>query len=157
MKKTFLSIVVLVCCAAVNAQDTKQSVDSLNWISGCWEMNVIGRVTTERWGKATENLMLGTSQTAKGTKSVAFEYLRIVNNGQGFVYIAKPSSAKEETSFTAAKVGDKEITFENLKHDFPQRIIYKQTKPDALASRIEGMMDGKLTVMDFAMARVKCE
>lgn len=143
---------------AVSAQDiTKTKVSDLSWISGCWEVNDNGRITTERWGKATENLLLGTSQTTRGARSVAFEYLRITNNGQGLTYVAKPSSAKEETSFTAKSMGDKEVVFENLKHDFPQRIIYKQTKPDAMSARIEGPMNGKETAMDFPMVRVKCE
>ena len=157
MKQILLITLVLVLGAAINGQDARQSVDSLSWISGCWEQNSSGRVTTERWGKATDNLMLGMSQTVKGTKTVAFEYIRIVNDGHGLTYIAKPSDAKEETPFTVIKTGDKEIVFENLKNDFPQRIIYKQTKPDALAARIEGMMDGKLKGIDFPMIKVKCE
>lgn len=155
--KLILALALIIVVATVNfAQDTKQSVEALNWITGCWEMNDNGRVTTERWGKATENLMLGTSQTVKGSKSVAFEYLRIVNNGHGLFYIAKPSSAKDETPFPVLKITDKEIVFENLKHDFPQRIIYKQTKPDELAARIEGTLNGKVSSMDFPMTRTKC-
>lgn len=137
-------------------QEVKSSISSLAWLSGCWEMNKNGRVTTESWSKTTSNLILGTSQTVKDGKSVAFEYLRIVDNGQGMVYVAKPSSAKDETLFPLLKTGENEIVFENLKHDFPQRIIYKLAKPDALSARIEGTMDGKLSGMDFPMTRVKC-
>ncbi len=157
MKKILLLIMMIGIATAINAQGTKQAVDSLSWISGCWEMSSNGRVTTERWGKATDNLMLGTSQTVKGSKSVAFEYLRIMNNGQGFIYVAKPSNAKEETSFSMLSTGEKEIVFENLKHDFPQRIIYKQTKPNALAARIEGSMNGEMKGIDFPMVKVKCD
>lgn len=157
--RTILTIAVLMTLGiAATAQDiTKAKVTDLSWISGCWELNDNGRVTTERWAKATENLMLGTSQTVRGTKSVAFEYLRIVNNGQGLVYIAQPSSAKEPTSFPAKSFGANEVIFENLKHDFPQRIIYKQNKPDTLDARIEGKQGEKEMGMDFPMKRVKCE
>ncbi len=157
--KTILTITTIALLAsAVAAQDiTKTKVSDLSWISGCWEVSDNGRITTERWGKATENLLVGTSQTIKGTKSVAFEFLRVVNNGHGLVYVAKPSSAKDETAFMAKTVSDKEVVFENLKHDFPQRIIYKQTKPDSLWARIEGPMNGKETGMDIPMIRVKCD
>lgn len=159
MKTISRSILALALLAfAVGAQDiTKTKVTDLSWISGCWEVNDNGRVTTERWGKASENLLLGTSQTVRGTRSVAFEYLRIVNNGQGLNYVAQPSNAKEPTTFAAKTVGSNEVVFENLKHDFPQRIIYKQTAPDKLAARIEGPMNGKETAMDFPMVRVKCD
>jgi Domain of unknown function (DUF6265) len=158
MRKILTITALMMLGISASAQDiTKTKVTDLSWISGCWELNDNGRVTTERWAKATENLMLGTSQTVRGTKSVAFEYLRIVNNGQELVYVAQPSNAKEPTSFTAKTVAANEVVFENLKHDFPQRIIYKQTAPDKLAARIEGPMNGKETAMDFPMVRVKCD
>lgn len=157
--KQILSIasILVFVAAAVAAQDIKQPVTSLSWISGCWELNDNGRVTTERWSKATENLMLGTSQTVKQTKSVAFEFLRIVNNGHGLMYVAQPSNAKEPTAFAAKSLTANEIVFENPKHDFPQRIIYKHTKPDTLDARIEGKQGDKEMGMDFPMKRVKCE
>lgn len=141
----------------ISAQDAKASVNTLAWISGCWEINDNGRVTTERWGRPTENLMVGTSQTVKNGKSVAFEFLRIVNNGHGLFYIAKPSSAKDETPFMVSKTAANEIVFENLKHDFPQRIIYRSEEKDSLSARIEGTVNGQLKGMDIPMKRIKCE
>jgi Domain of unknown function (DUF6265) len=139
------------------AQDTKQNVTALAWISGCWENTSEGRTTIERWGKATDNLMIGTSQTVKGTKSVAFEYLRIMSNANGLTYIALPSSAKEPTAFPAIKVTANEAVFENSKHDFPQRIIYRLDKADSLFARIEGKQGEKEMGIDIPMKRVKCE
>lgn len=139
------------------AQDTKQNVTALAWISGCWENTSEGRTTIERWGKATDNLMIGTSQTVKGTKSVAFEYLRIMSDANGLAYIALPSNAKEPTAFPAIKITANEAIFENAKHDFPQRIIYRQDKADSLFARIEGKQGEKEMGMDIPMKRVKCE
>ncbi len=146
-----------VCSFSVFAQDTKQNVTALSWISGCWETAGEGRKTTEKWGKATDNLMLGTSQSIKGTKSVAFEFLRIVNNGNGLIYIALPSDATTPTAFAAIKVTVNEVVFENAKHDFPQRIIYRLDKADSLFARIEGKQGEKEVGMDIPMKRVKCE
>lgn len=158
MKKSLTIAALMMLGISAPAQDiTKTKVTDLSWISGCWEMNNNGRVTTERWAKATDNLMLGTSQTVKETKSVSFEFLRIVNNGQGLMYVAQPSGAKEPTAFAAKTVSAGEVVFENPKHDFPQRIIYKQTKPDTLDARIEGKQGEKEMGMDFPMKRVKCE
>lgn len=139
------------------SQNTKQPVTVLSWISGCWETTSEGRTTTERWGKTTENLLVGTSQTVKGTKTVAFEFLHILNNGQGLYYIAQPSGAKAPTPFGAISVTANEVVFENSKHDFPQRIIYRQDKADSLFARIEGKQGEKEMSMDFPMKRVKCD
>ncbi len=141
----------------ISAQKT-EPVTALSWLKGCWEVNDNGRITTERWAAPTGNLMLGSSQTVKDGKSVAFEFLRIVNNGHGLVYVALPSSAKEPTPFPLIKMSENEVVFENLKHDFPQRIIYRQTAADSLFARIEGPgKDGSVKGMDIPMKRVKCE
>lgn len=157
MKIPFAITLLLVATLVAVAQDAKAPVTSLSWIAGCWETSDNGRVTTERWSKATENLMIGTSQTVKGTKSVAFEFLRVVNNGHGLMYVAQPSNAKEPTAFAVKTITANQVVFENLKHDFPQRIIYKQSKPDALDARIEGKQGEKEMGMDIPMKRVKCE
>ena len=151
-------VLLFLLCGFIHAQDAKSSVRDLSWMSGCWEVNDGRSLTTERWAKPTENLMIGTSQTVRNGKTVSFEFLRIVNNGQGVTYIAKPSSAQTETPFAFAKIGEKEIVFENLKHDFPQRIIYRSDKPDSLFARIEGPgKDGSVKGMDIPMKRVKCD
>lgn len=159
MKTIIKSIVIAAIFAtALSAQDiSKTKVTDLSWISGCWETSSNGRTTTERWGRATENLMIGFSQSVKGTRSVAFEFLRIVNNGRGLMYVALPSDAEKPTAFAAKTLTANEVVFENPQHDFPQRIIYKQTKPDTLDARIEGKQGEKEMGMDFPMKRVKCE
>lgn len=134
----------------------KPDVAQLAWMSGCWELKKPTSTTHESWGRSTENLMIGTSQTVKGTKSVAFEFLRIMSTPEGITYFAQPSNAKEPTAFPAIKVTATEAVFENLKHDFPQRIIYKTDGPDKLNARIEGPMNGSLKGMDFAFTRGKC-
>ncbi|MGE3466018.1 MAG: DUF6265 family protein [Pyrinomonadaceae bacterium] len=151
---TILAISLFSLTAA--AQETDQKVSVLSWISGCWETTKPGSTTTERWGKATDNLLLGTSQTVRGTRSVAFEFLRIVNSGQGLAYVAQPSNAKEPTHFAAIRVSATEVVFENPKHDFPQRIIYSLKGPNSLHARIEGSMDGKLRGIDFPMVKISC-
>lgn len=154
--KTLLAIAFFT--ASVFAQQTDATVKSLGWMTGCWEVtDSKGRTTTERWAAPTENLMLGTSQTVRDGKSTSFEFLRVMSSATGIAYVAKPSSATSETTFTLAKTSAKEVVFENLKHDFPQRIIYRQPTADSLAARIEGSINGELKGMDIPMKRVKCE
>ncbi len=157
MKVFFCGLIISFLGYTIVAQETKKPVDTLHWIAGCWEMNANGRVTTERWSRPTSNLMLGTSQTVKDGKSVAFEFLRVVNNGHGLMYVAKPSSAKDETAFAAIRMTATEIVFENLKHDFPQRVIYRLDAKDSLFARIEGNNNGKDMAMDFPMKRTRCD
>ena len=89
-------------------------------------------------------------------KTTGFEFVRIVAGESGIDYVARPSTNKEETTFKMVKSSATEIVFENLTHDFPQRIIYK-SQTEGLYARIEGTQNGKLNGMDIPMKRVKCE
>ena len=100
--------------------------------------------------------MLGMSRTVRAGKTTGFEFVRIVAGESGLEYVAKPSTNKEETAFRLVKSSAAEVVFENLAHDFPQRIIYK-SQTDGLFARIEGTQNGKLNGMDIPMKRVRCE
>ena len=158
MREHFLAVIFIAFgCIAVRAQPV--GLDSLNWMAGCWEQNVPQRqmTITEHWMKPAGGTMIGMSRTVRGGKTTGYEFIRIVTSDTGIDYIAKPSSSKDETAFKLVKSSSSESVFENLAHDFPQRIIYRLQSPDALAARIEGSQNGKLNGMDIPMKRTKCE
>ena len=140
------------------AQEVKPTIESLGWISGCWEQNdaVKKRFGSEQWMKPSGGSMIGMSRTVKNGKTVAFEFLRIVQDDTGIHYISRPSQNKEETLFKLIKFSPNEIVFENPTHDFPQRIIYRLDKTNLFA-RIEGNNNGKAMGVDFPMTKAKCD
>jgi hypothetical protein len=140
------------------AQNAQPQLSDLAWIAGCWEIDQPEkkRLVTEQWMAPAGDAMIGMSRTMRNGKMAGFEYLRIVRDATGINYISKPSENKDETAFKLIKWSAGSVVFENPTHDFPQRIIYNLTKPDALAARVEGTMNGKLTGVDFPMKRAKC-
>ena len=157
-KLILAAISVAIFVGHVAAQDAKPTIQSLAFISGCWEINVPEkkRLVTEQWMSPVGDAMVGMSRTVRNDKMGAYEYLRIVEDAMGINYISRPSENKEDTAFKLVKWAANEATFENPTHDFPQRIIYKLVKPDALWARIEGTMNGKISGVDFPMTRAKC-
>ncbi|MBC7900600.1 MAG: hypothetical protein H7070_11180, partial [Saprospiraceae bacterium] len=123
-----------------------------------WEQNdsVKQRFGAEQWMKPSGGTMIGMSRTIKNGKTVAFEFLRIVQDDNEISYISRPSQNKEETSFKLVKSSANEAVFENPTHDFPQRIIYRLDKTKLFA-RIEGTNNGKTMGIDFPMTRAKCD
>ena len=101
--------------------------------------------------------MLGLSRTVKGDKTVNFEFmqLRVGNEGR-LVLVALPSGQKE-TVFTAVGQTDRAVTFENVNHDFPQRVVYAQQPNDRLVARIEGTRSGQFRSIEFPMRRTACD
>ena len=139
---------------SVSAQTV--SIESFASMAGCWERtDKSGTLFSEMWTKPAGNSMMGTGRTVKGGKTVDFEFLRIEQRADGIFYIAKPKANADETPFKLKpKIGN-EFVFENLDHDFPQRIIYKLNK-DSMVARIEGTQNGKSMGIDFPSTRVAC-
>jgi hypothetical protein len=156
--KTLFFVLMVFCVTQVAAQSERPKLDDLKWISGCWQIDQPEkkRLISEQWMSPVGNAMMGMSRTIRDGKMAGFEFLRIVDDGTAINYISKPHENKEETAFKLIKSSANEIVFENPAHDFPQRIIYKLTKPDSLAARIEGTMNGQQRGIDFPFVRAKC-
>jgi hypothetical protein len=54
---------------------------------------------------------------------------------------------------TTAK--EKQMVFENPKHDYPKKIIYTQITPDSLVVKISGIQQGKPSSEQFSIKRIK--
>ncbi|MEO8104542.1 MAG: DUF6265 family protein [Betaproteobacteria bacterium] len=132
-------------------------LNDLGWLAGCWSGRTGKIEFREHWMRETGGMMLGMARNVMDGKAVSHESMRIEVDASGTpAYVAKPSGQTEAT-FRAIKREANGIVFENLKHDFPQRIRY-QFKPDGiLHARIEGMKDGKEAGVDFLMRRAGCE
>lgn len=151
------SAVIAMFCGQALAQSAKPDIESLAWLSGCWEQrdDVKKRFSWEQWMRPAAQTMIGMSRTVRNGKTVAYEFMRITQDDSGISFIAKPSENSEETTFRLASSGNGEAVFENLAHDYPQRIIYRLNKKKLLA-RVEGTNDGKLTGIDLSLVRAKC-
>lgn len=134
---------------------TPASIRTIAWLQGCWQQQNSRRVTDEQWMAPLGGLMMGMSRTVRGDTVADYEVLRIRETGGVVVYHAEPSG-QSPTDFTATVLTDSSATFENLAHDFPQRVIYRRRGADSLVARIEGMRNGQLRGVDFPSRRVSC-
>ena len=126
------------------------------WLTGCWAEEGAEAGTTEQWMAPAGGTMLGMGRTVKNGKTVTFEFMRLRTNEEGkLVFIALPKG-QGETTFTLISHVDQRAVFENLAHDFPQRVIYQKLTNDKLAARIEGLRNGALRGIDFPMQRMAC-
>ena len=106
---------------------------------------------------AAGGTVIGSSRTIRGGKTVAYEFIQIRETESGrLAYIVRPSG-RAETSFALVRESDTEFVFENLNHDFPQRVIYRREGDRALHARIEGSSKGSKKGIDFPMRRASCD
>jgi Domain of unknown function (DUF6265) len=136
-------------------QTTSRQLELARWLSGCWELRSARRVTIEMWMPPDGNLMLGASRTTVGGVVREYEHLRLSTDGDVIVYTAIPSG-QQEAAFRTTVLSDSNLVFENLAHDFPQRILYQRRGVDSLVARIEGPGPNGTRGVDFPMRRIPC-
>lgn len=126
-------------------------IEDLNWLTGVW-VGARGRTGTtaieERWIPPAGGAMLGLSRTVSAGKMSGFEYMRIVERGEGIVYIAQPGGG-QPTEFVLTELGDQRAVFDNPRHDFPQRIVYELTNERQLRAIIGYINGGTSSHFEF--------
>jgi hypothetical protein len=130
-------------------------VTRVGWLAGCWEQTAGTRVVEEQWTRPRGGLMLGVGRTVRGDSLIEYEQVRIFERGGRLVYGANPSG-QTPAEFESTLLSDSAVTFENVGHDFPQRVMYRRAGSDSLTARVEGISRGKLRGVDFPYARVAC-
>jgi hypothetical protein len=128
-----------------------QDVTQLSWMTGCWEQSRGSLTIEEQWTKPRGGIMLGVARTVKGDKAVETEFLKIAPEGGVLVYTPRIGN-REPVPFKLLRISETEVVFENLTHDFPQRIIYRKQE-GGLFARIENKEKGQ----DIPMKRASCQ
>jgi hypothetical protein len=105
----------------------------------------------EQWNLPLGGQMMGMARTVKGTRVVFSEFMRIGAKDGVLVYTPRIGTKAAPVDFKAVKVTPTEVVFENLEHDFPKRILYRQTE-GGLFARVEDDKRGE----DFPMKAVPC-
>jgi hypothetical protein len=108
------------------------------------------------WMPPAGDLTIGASRTVTPAGTREFEQIRIKADSGKLVYIALPSG-QSEARFPSTVVNDTLLVFENLAHDFPQRIIYRKRGADSVIARVEGPGANSTTRgSNYPMRRASC-
>lgn len=139
------------------ATANESPLNRLSWLAGCWTGKNGKMEFREHWMRPAGGMMMGMGRTLVDGKASQHEAMRIEIDASGTpIFIAKPSGQTEGT-FKLAKSEGNQFTFENVSHDFPQRVIYQLKADGSLHARIEGTLNGKARGIDFPMRRANCE
>lgn len=141
--------------AALFAVPPSPEIRDFSWLTGCWAAEGGDRGSGEMWSTAEGKTLLGVSRTVVSGDTVAFEYMRIAHDSNGKIVFTALPSGQKETSFTLVSHHSRRLVFENLTHDFPQRVIYERLG-DELTGTIEGTTAGKRKQVVFRFIKQSC-
>jgi hypothetical protein len=139
------------------ALSARADISNLDWMTGCWALTGQEKGSIEQWSTPAGKTMLGFNRVVSAGQTIAFEFLRIVEEDEKAMILVASPSGQETASFRAIESSNSKVVFENSEHDFPQRIIYRLDENRNLVGRIEGTINGEARAVDFPMTRTSCD
>ena len=169
MKKTLLitllSIILMTSCKKESQIEvfgikTKKEFNRLkkaNWFIGSWENSSKEATFKEIWKTKNDSSFVGESFVIVEKDTVFYEKIDLFESNDSLFYkvSVKDQNKEKPVSFYLTKSDDKELTFENPKHDFPAKIVYTKITNDSLVAVIYGKKDGKEMSENFPMKKTK--
>ncbi|PHR30041.1 MAG: hypothetical protein COA38_10970 [Fluviicola sp.] len=141
----------------VNGSNPYVELEKASWLIGTWQNNSSEGSSTEIWRKENDSTYVGESYFVIESDTVSYEEFTLTQIGGrlSFTPTVRNQNNNKPVKFDLTSMMNKQLVFENLKHDFPQQISYTQINGDSLLAQISGVVDGKLQSMKFPMSRIK--
>lgn len=146
---------VLLAMLAAFASPQAPGIQRVGWLQGCWEMASGDRTVEEQWTAPRGQSMFSVGRTVRGDRLVDYEFVLLREQGERLAYEAHPAG-QTSAVFLSTTISASAVVFENLTHDFPQRIGYERKNPDSLLAWIEGSQGGATRRIEFPYHRVAC-
>lgn len=126
--KLFSSIaLILASFVHTQAWSACRTLDQLGWLLGDWEAEADTGFQQESWQRASNTTFEGIGKALSAQRNITFsESLRLVSMQREIFYLAKTRQNTLPIAFKAVECGDQNAVFENLSHDFPQRLRYSK-------------------------------
>jgi K+/H+ antiporter YhaU regulatory subunit KhtT len=99
-------------------------IDDLQFLAGTWK--VANKENYETWVLKEKGQLEGSSYKIRNNNKQVDEYLSIKNTGEKIIYTARVLNQNnaQPVEFTLNKMVKGRLSFENMAHDFPQKIQY---------------------------------
>jgi len=136
---------------AALAQTPAPAPEPLAWLAGCWSQSRKQEIVEEQWTRPAFGALIGMGRTLREGRMQNFEFMRIAIVNGKLSFMASPAAAAPIT-FPVHSQTAEEVVFENLTHDFPQRIIYRKSG-EGLFARVEGRIQGVMRSEEFNYRR----
>lgn len=159
MKNTIVvSIIVLVFVACKDADSgEKDKIKLAHDLLGNWENKSEEGALIENWKKVNDSTFAATSYFIKNKDTLHFESITLQQKAEKLTYqsIVTGQNNDKPVTFDFVVSDEKQLIFENLKHDYPQKIMYKQLSKESLIVEISGVQQGKPSVEKYTMLKLK--
>jgi len=146
MKIIFTGVVITLSLSAFIISDSNKTFKKLYTLEGTWKMNTKRGAVCEEWKRMNKNYLQSKGYMVKGKDTIISERIALTNSKEGIFYTStvEEQNNKQPIAFKMTGSENNIFVFENPRHDFPKRIVYKLITADSLHAYIDdGTETGK--------------
>lgn len=133
------------------------TIEDLAWLEGHWAGTFGGAPYEERWGSPEGGLMQMTSKMVVEGEVPFFEFGLIERRDDGVFLVPFPRGKRSSDDFRRVSGGSDEAVFENPRHDFPTRIVYRLRGESELVVILTGPQGERGKVERAELKKVPCK
>ncbi|KAF2516471.1 DUF6265 family protein [Flavobacterium foetidum] len=154
-KITLITLIIAFVSCQKKETVEKDKIKKADWLIGNWENTSADGVLTENWQKLNDSTFSATSYFIKGKDTLHFESIILAQLAETLTYKATVKGQNEDKPvfFPSTSASDKQLVFENPKHDYPQKITYTKSSASTLTAEISGNLNGKPASEKFVMTK----
>lgn len=132
-------------------------LEKANYLLGNWEFKNENGTLQEIWTSKNDSTFAGQSYFINKKDTIHNETIDLVENNGILQYVAtiKGENQNLPTTFNFTETKENELVFENPKHDYPSKILYRLKDSSKLEITISGKQLGKTSSENFKMVKVK--
>jgi hypothetical protein len=152
--------VIVVCVLFLSCQPSSdkkfEQLEKMNWLVGQWENKIPEGILTETWTKTNDSTFSGTSYfIINKNDTVHSEIILLTQLKDELIYSPKVKGQNDDKSvdFILTSNIENSFVFENPKHDYPKKIVYKKVAENGLITTISGIQQGKQSNESYPMKR----
>ena len=142
-----LSLFSIFCLVSCQNKSSKKfdKLEKMNWLVGSWEQKLPEGTLVENWTKENDSTFAGESYFVKEKDTTHSESIVLTQKKEELFYIATVigQNNDEPVTFKLSSDTENKFTFENLAHDYPQKITYKKVNETNMLASISGKQQGK--------------
>lgn len=157
MKNAIVSVIYVLFLSCQPSADKKfEQLEKMNWLVGQWENKMSEGILTETWTKKNDSTFSGTTYfIINKNDTVHSETIILTQLKDELIYspTVKGQNNDKSVDFILTSNVENSFVFENPKHDYPKKIVYKKVDENSLVATISGIEQGKQSTESYPMKK----
>jgi hypothetical protein len=157
MKNSIYILLVLCTLASCQKSNSISKIVGMDWLLGKWQNKSDAGNLLETWKKVNDSVFIGESYFIKEKDTLHFEQIQLKKKGQNLLYVStiKGQNNNKPITFIHNPEIEKQLVFENLKNEYPRKIVYKPFATNHLLIEISGIQQEKVSSTRYSMRKTQ--